>query len=287
MQTGLPAACAGIGLRSAHFKEMHDVRPDIGFLEVHPENFFGGGLHVDLLCEYAACYPLSFHGVGLSLGSTGPLDARHIQALKRLTERIHPAAVSEHLAWSRSGNAHLPDLLPLPYTAEALAVMVDHVAQVQDALGRKIFIENPSAYLAYAHSTMSEPEFLAELVERSGCGLLLDVNNLYVQCHNLGAVAEEYFRTLDSSWIAQMHLAGHTPGDERESDLLIDTHDAPVCDAVWALFTQAVERWGASPTTIEWDRNIPALSVLLDEAQKAQRILSARMQNQEAMHATG
>lgn len=275
---------AGIGLRSAHFKHIREERPDVGFLEIHPENFFGGGVHVEMLAEYAALYPLSFHGVGLSLGSAGALDKNHIRALKQLAERIRPAIVSDHVSWSASGNAHLSDLLPLPYTEETLRIVAGHIDEVQQALGRKILVENPSTYLAFSHSTMSEPEFLAALVERAGCGLLVDVNNIYVQAHNIGARPQEYFSVLKGEWIGEMHLAGHTRRHEGDAEILIDTHDDVVCKEVWGLYEQAVAHWGAKPTLIEWDQKLPALEVLIGEAEKAERIMGFR---QEKQYATG
>lgn len=280
--SSLPAR-AGIGLRSAHFRQIREERPDVGFLEIHPENFFGGGAHVEMLADYAEYYPLSFHGVGLSLGSAGALDKNHIRALTQLAERIRPAAVSDHVSWSASGNAHMPDLLPLPYTEETLRIVAEHIDEVQQALGQKILVENPSTYLAFAHSTMREPEFLAALVARTGCGLLVDVNNIYVQAHNVGARPEEYFSVLQGEWIGEMHLAGHTRRDEGDAEILIDTHDDVVCDAVWDLYEQAVANWGALPTLIEWDQKLPALEVLLGEAEKAEHIMGFRQEEQRAV----
>lgn len=287
--SSLPAR-AGIGLRSAHFRQIRNERPDIGFLEVHPENFFGGGAHVEMLEDYATLYPLSFHGVGLSLGSAGRLDAQHVNALRALVERVRPTLVSDHVAWSASGNAHLSDLLPLPYTKESLSVVADHIAQVQDALGRRMLVENPSTYLAYAHSTMREPEFLAALCERTGCGLLVDVNNIFVQCHNVGGDPEEYFSVIAPASVGELHLAGHTERVYGEEKILIDTHDAPVCDAVWQWYERAVECWGRVPTLIEWDQSLPALEVLLEEAGKAERVMKkvgARASEQGRIYAAG
>lgn len=268
---------AGIGLRAEHFAQIHAERPDIGFLEVHPENFFGGGAHVEMLQDYAALYPLSFHAVGLSLGSSEPVDAKHLAALAGLVERIVPAVVSDHVSWSASGNAHLGDLLPLPYTEETLCMIADNICRVQDALGRRILVENPSTYLAFNHSTFSEPEFLAALCERTGCGVLLDVNNMYVQSHNNGTDAAEYFRLLPADKVGEIHLAGHSERPYEGSMLLIDTHDHPVRDEVWALYAQAITAFGAVPTLIEWDRNLPALAVLLDEAAKAEAIMQPQI----------
>ncbi len=274
---------AGIGLRSKHHGEIITRKPDIGFLEIHPENYFGGGMHVDLLTDYARHYPISFHGVGLSLGSMEPLDPRHINALKALAERIKPAVISDHVSWSASGNAHLGDLLPLPYTQETLNVVAGHIMDVQEALGRSILVENPSTYLAFTHSTMSEPEFLARLVEHTGCGLLLDINNIYVQCHNNGGTPQVYFDAVDPASVGEIHLAGHTESDYGETTLLIDTHDDVVRDEVWALYADALEVFGPTPTLIEWDRDLPELDVFLGEAAKAEEIMLGR----EGNRATG
>lgn len=268
---------AGIGLRAQHFTQIRAERPDIGFLEVHPENFFGGGAHVEMLQDYAALYPLSFHAVGLSLGSSEPVDAKHLAALAALVDRISPVVVSDHLSWSASGNAHLGDLLPLPYTEETLRVVADNISRVQDALGRHILVENPSTYLAFTHSTFSEPEFLTLLCECTGCGLLLDVNNIYVQSHNNGTDVSEYFRLLPKGKVGEIHLAGHSERQYEDSALLIDTHDHPVRDEVWALYAEAIAVFDAVPTLIEWDRNLPALAVLLDEAAKAEAIMQPQI----------
>lgn len=276
--SSLPAR-AGIGLRAPHVQQILAERPNTGFLEVHPENFFGGGAHVDMLSECARSYPISFHGVGLSLGSAGALDARHLRALAALVARIKPAIVSDHASWSASGNAHLPDLLPLPYTSETLTTIVAHIQRVQDLLGRRILVENPSTYLAFTHSTMSEPEFLAAMVERSGCGLLVDVNNIFVQCHNLGGDPQEYFDRIAPEWVGEIHVAGHTERTYGEKTLLIDTHDALVRDGVWALYEQAIRCWGRMPTLVEWDRDIPALEVVLGEAEQADRRMHMQLQS--------
>ncbi len=264
---------AGIGLRADHFTQIRQERPDIGFLEVHPENFFGGGAHVEMLQDYSALYPLSFHAVGLSLGSVETVDQTYLMALVQLVDRIAPKVISDHVSWSASGNAHLGDLLPLPYTEETLRIVADNISRVQDALGRCILVENPSTYLAFTHSTFSEPEFLAALCERTGCGVLLDVNNVYVQSHNNGTELTEYFRMLPTDRVGEIHLAGHSERQYKNGLLLIDTHDHPVRDEVWALYTQATRVFGAVPTLIEWDRDLPMLAVLMDEAAKAEAIM--------------
>ncbi|MCB1908025.1 MAG: DUF692 domain-containing protein [Rhodocyclaceae bacterium] len=268
---GVPCA-AGIGLRTCHFREILGRRPKIGWVEVHSENFFGAGGQprhwLERICEH---YPVSLHGVGLSLGSAGPLDRDHLDRLTRLVRHIEPGLVSEHLSWSMAGQRHLNELLPLPYTDEALAVVCAHVDQVQDVLGRQILVENISRYLGYRQSTMTEPEFLAELVARSGCGLLLDVNNVYVSAHNLGFDARDYLEAIPAAAVAEIHLAGHA----RIGGMLVDTHGTRVADPVWELYAATIERLGARPTLIEWDNDIPPLAVLLGEAERAAGILEA------------
>lgn len=277
---------AGIGLRSAHYETMREAMPDVGFLEIHPENYFGGGVFVDLLEDYSRLYPLSFHCVGLSLGTAGELDKKHIRALKTLMNRINPAVVSDHVSWSATGNAHLGDLLPLPYTPETLAIISDHISEVQDALGRKMLVENPSAYLAYEHSSIGEPEFLASLCERTGCGLLLDVNNIYVQCNNNGGNPQEYFSTLAPELIGEIHLAGHHEWYYGDVRMLIDTHDRLVRDEVWALYADAIRAFGRKPTLIEWDSDLPEVAVLAEEAKRADAWMET-IAPQEKSHAVG
>lgn len=264
----------GIGLRFAHYDALRDTRPATGFLEVHSENFFGGGYHLETLRELAADYPVSLHGVGLSLGSSEPVDVEHVAALKRLSEAISPVRVSDHASWSRSGNAHLGDLLPLPYTPQTLRALCDNIARVQDALGRTILIENPSTYLSFTDSVMREADFLMHAVARTGCGLLLDINNMVVQAHNIGVNPNAYLDALDGGVIGEIHLAGHIEQPVGDATMLIDTHSRPVSDPVWALYDDALARFGPLPTLIEWDKEIPDLPVLLGEAQQAQQRLN-------------
>lgn len=268
-------ARAGIGLRFAHYDAIRAQRPDVGFLEVHTENFFGGGYHLDMLSDLAADYPISLHCIGLSLGSCEPVDGAHLAQVKSLAERFRPVLISDHASWSRSGNAHLPDLLPLPYTQETLQALSDNVQRVQDALGRAILVENPSTYLRYAESAMDEAVFLRRLCERSGCGLLLDVNNIVVQAHNNGLDALAYLDALAGCEIGEIHLAGHIEQVfDSGASLLIDTHSRPVPDAVWALYDAALARFGPVATLIEWDKDIPVPEVLLAEADKANQRLA-------------
>ena len=237
------------------------------------------------LKEVRRSYPVALHGVGLSLGSAGPLDLRHLERLARLVESIEPCVVSEHLSWSGSGGVYLNHLLPLPYTPETLRVVVEHVEQVQERLGRRILVENPSSYLRFRHSSIPEAEFLGELVRRTGCGLLCDVNNVYVSAWNVGLDAEAYLAALPAGAVGEIHLAGHAVNDADGVNLLIDDHGSPVSPAVWKLYRQALERFGPVPTLIEWDTDIPALDVLLAEAHKADGIFTEALRETGHAHA--
>ncbi|MDN0074876.1 DUF692 domain-containing protein [Crenobacter sp. SG2303] len=270
MTTTLPAA-SGIGLRAPHYRQVLDSRPAIGWLEVHSENFFDGGLPLAMLRRVAADYPLSLHGVGLGLGSASRPDPTHLASLKRLVDAIEPAAVSEHLAFNHAGQRYANDLLPIPYTRAALDTIAAHVAEAQDAIGRPLLLENLSSYLEYPANELTEAEFLAELVSRTGCGLLLDVNNLYVNQQNLGTDVDAFLAALPAETIGEYHLAGYS----QRGTLLIDTHSRPVHDAVWALYDRVLAHFGPRPTLIEWDIDIPPLDTLLGEAAKAQRRLDA------------
>lgn len=268
----LPAA-AGIGLRAPHVAQVDAERPRVAWLEVHSENYYAdGGPALAALERIRRDYPLSLHGVGMSLGSTDPLDRGHLAKLKRLIARTEPALVSEHLCWSGVGGRHLNDLLPLPYTEEALAHVCARVAEVQDALGRELAVENVSSYLAFADATIPEWEFVAAVARRTGCKLLVDVNNIYVNANNHGFDADAYLAAMPAEAVAEIHLAGF----EARGALLIDTHGAPVAPAVWALYRRAIDRFGPRPTLIEWDTDIPPLATLLREAATAQSVLEAR-----------
>ncbi|MGH8610603.1 MAG: MNIO family bufferin maturase [Gammaproteobacteria bacterium] len=263
-----------MGLRAPHFRDVLNQRPSVGWLEVHSENYFGdGGLPLYYLTKIRADYPISLHGVGLSLGSTDPLSKRHLAKLARLIGRIEPGVVSEHLAWSSIDDRYLNDLLPLPYTDEALVHVVERVQQAQEILGRRILIENVSSYLEYSVSTIPEWEFIVEVAKRSGCGLLIDVNNLYVAACNHGFDPLEYLRHIPARLVDEIHLAGYTVKQFDDATLLIDTHNQPVSAEVWALYAGAIGRFGPKPTLIEWDTDLPALAALLAEANKAQRFL--------------
>jgi len=246
------------------------------WVEVHSENFLcAGGPRLAMLDAIAARYPLSCHGVGLSLGSAEGLDPAHLARLRKLFDRVKPVALSEHLSWSVSGGIYLNDLLPLPYTDETLAVVCRNVAAAQEAFGRQILVENPSVYISFPGSTMSEAAFLARLTERTGCGLLLDVNNVYVSAENNALDATDYLASVPAAAVGEIHLAGHSISDDGEGRLLIDTHSTRVCDEVWRLYAGVIARIGPRPTLIEWDLDIPALDVLLSEAATAQSILDA------------
>jgi len=263
-----PRDC-GIGLRAPHVAEVLEHRPVVGWLEVHAENYMGGGTAIRTLERVRAEYPLSVHGVGLSIGSAEGIDTAHLERLARLVERLQPVLVSEHLSWSVTGGAYLNHLLPLPYTDEALAVIADNVARAQDRLGCRLLVENPSGYLRFRGSSMSEPEFLNALARRTGCGLLCDVNNVYVTCANLGGDPAAWLDALDRAAVAEIHLAGHAVNNADGRSILIDDHGSPVADPVWELFAHALGRFGPVPTLIEWDTDLPALGVLLGEAAKA------------------
>jgi uncharacterized protein (UPF0276 family) len=278
---GLPAR-AGIGLRSPHVAEVLATRPALAWLEVHPENYLGGGPAVRALQAIRQDYPVSFHAVGLSVGTADGLDRRHLGRLKSLADRLEPALVSEHLAWSQVSGAYLNHLLPLPYTDEALAVVCRNVDEVQTTLGRRVLIENPSGYLRFTASTIPEAEFLAALVRRTGCGLLCDVNNVYVTTQNLGVDPVAYLAALPPDAVDEIHLAGHSVNDADGQLLLIDDHGSPVSPAVWALYEHALRRFGAVPTLVEWDTEVPTLEVLLQEARRAEARLQATMGDADA-----
>jgi uncharacterized protein (UPF0276 family) len=265
---------AGIGLRAPHLAEMARERPATGFLEIHAENYLAASPALQAVERLRADYFLSIHAVGLSLGSCDGLDETHLARVAALVKRLEPALVSDHLSWSSFGGRYFNDLLPLPYTEESLAVVVRNVQRLQEALGRQISIENPSCYLGFAQSRLSEPQFLGELVRRSGCGLLLDVNNIAVTAHNLRRDARDWL-ALPGDAITEYHLAGHAVNDADGEPILIDDHGSRVSEGVWSLFGEVVEHFGARPTLIEWDTDLPALSVLLEEAARAGRALGA------------
>lgn len=263
---------AGIGLRTPHYQAMLAKRPAVAFLEVHSENFFGdGGQPLKYLARFREDYAISTHGVGLSLGSADALDREHLRKLKRLVDWIEPALVSDHVCWVGVNGRYLNDLLPLPYTPESLDHVVSRVGEVQDYLRRNILIENASSYLEFSESTIPEWEFVREISARTGCKILLDVNNIYVNAINHDFDPKVYLDAIQPGSVGEIHLAGF----EDAGDVLIDTHGAVVSDAVWRLYEYAIDRFGKVPTLIEWDTDIPSLDVLLGEAEKANRILAS------------
>lgn len=270
-------ATAGIGLRSPHISEMLSRRPSAGWLEVHAENYMGDGAAVEALEQLRHIYPLSVHGVGLSLGSAQGVDRDHLERLRKVCERFQPDLVSEHLAWSVADGAYLNDLLPLRYDEEALAIVARNVATVQDTLKRQVLIENLSAYVAFAGSSMNEAEFLAELVAQTGCGLLLDVNNVQVSAHNLQYDAKTFIDALPADAIGEIHLAGHATNQVGGDPVLIDDHGSRVPPVVWGLYHHAISRLGPRPTLIEWDTDVPVLDVLLGEAMWADMLAASIM----------
>lgn len=268
-------ARAGIGLRGPHYKDVADSRPKIAFVEVHSENYFGrGGLPHAYLEQIRRDYPLSLHGVGLSLGSSDPLNMGHLGKLKELVELYQPEFVSEHLSWGSTGGHYLNDLLPLPYTEEAVQHLTRRIAAVQDYLQRPIMVENVSCYLEFNHSHLKEWEFVSAVAESASCDILLDVNNIYVNAHNHKFNSKEFLVGVSADRIKEIHLAGHTVKEHQQGTILIDTHDHRVSENVWSLYRQAILNYGPKPTLIEWDTDLPELQVLVDEANTAQSIMT-------------
>jgi uncharacterized protein (UPF0276 family) len=280
MKRALPPGC-GIGLRKEHFDTVLGERPEVPFFEVITENFLvDGGRPLEMLDRIRRDYPIALHGVSMSLGSAEPLDPGYLRRLKALVGRVEPSVVSDHLCWTGVGGHNSHDLLPLPRTEEAARATARKIRRAQEALGRRILIENISSYVEFEASAMSEAEFLKAIVEEADCGILLDVNNLYVNARNHGVDAVQFLDRLPAGRVGQMHLAGH----EDHGELVIDTHDHPVADAVWALYRSAVERFGAVPTLIEWDAKIPPFEVVLEEADRAEA-LQRTVQSEREDHA--
>jgi uncharacterized protein (UPF0276 family) len=271
----LPKA-GGVGLKPEHFKEILATRPAIGFFEVHAENYMvaGGPFH-HTLERIRADYPLSIHGVGLSIGGEGPLDETHLDRLAVLLDRYQPESFSEHLAWSSHNDIFFNDLLPAPYHAGTLSRVCEHIDRVQERLGRRMLLENPATYVEFEASTLAEADFISEVIKRTGCGLLLDVNNAHIACVNHHRDAHAYLHALPLSAVGEIHLAGYAEEVDAAGDpLLIDSHGAPVANAVWALYDFAISLVGAQPTLIERDNDIPALPVLMAEARQAETIMA-------------
>ncbi|MDO8794678.1 MAG: DUF692 domain-containing protein [Vicinamibacterales bacterium] len=271
-----PVLRAGIGLRLPHLQEAVATRPDTGWFEIHPENVLANPHAQELLCDLRRDYPVSLHTVGVSVGSATGLDRWHLARVRELVDRVDPHLVSGHLAWSTHGAEYLNDLLPLPYTTETLATVAAHLHEVQETLARPFLLENPANYLGFAGSEMTEAEFLAELVNRTGCLLLCDVSNVYLSAYNMGYSAEAYLAALPAHAVAELHLGGFTREDDPAGGtVIIDTHDSLVDAGAWDLFAQAVRRFGAVPTLIERDANLPELAALVAEAATADSVLAS------------
>jgi len=274
-QDVLIPATAGIGLRFPHHEQVVQTRPPVSWFEVHAENYFGGGTVRRHLDAVRRDYPVALHGVGLSLGSAEGLDLRHLARIAELVRQLEPGLVSEHLSWSVVGGQYLADLLPLPMTEEALDVVCRHVVQTQDTLQRRILVENPSTYLQFPHSTIPEWEFMAAVSARTGCGILCDVNNIFVSASNHGWEPQTYLDALPAAAVGEIHLAGHAVRELPDGRTIrIDDHGSRVAPEVWALYEKALRRFGATPTLIEWDTEIPAFEVLVDEAAQATAALA-------------
>lgn len=269
-------ARAGAGLKPVHYRSILDDMPDIGFFEIHAENYMGdGGPPHRYLEAVRSRYPISVHGVGMSIGADRPLDHEHLERLKRLLERYEPALFSEHLAWSTHDVGFFNDLLPIPYTDEALRRVCDHVDEIQTKLRRRMLLENPSTYIVFAESAMPEVEFLTQVAAHTGCGLLLDVNNVEVSAANHGYDPLAYLDAFPFERVGEIHLAGFAEAHDDEGHILIDAHDSPVRTDVWALYTHVLNKLGPIPTLIEWDNDIPAWPVLFAEAARAERLLDS------------
>lgn len=270
---------AGVGLKPQHYREILEQKPDVGYFEVHAENYMGaGGPPHRYLEAIRERYPLSLHGVGLSIGAAGPLDRAHLARLKALNERYEPGLFSEHLAWSTHESEFFNDLLPVPYTRETLDVVCRHIDEVQTALGRRMLLENPSVYVLFQESEIPETEFLGLIAARTGCGLLLDVNNVEVSANNAGYDALKYIDSFPVEHVGEIHLAGSAVAEGEGERLLIDAHGSPVEDSVWGLYRAALSRTGPVPTLIEWDNDVPSWPRLRSEAQKAEVELSRSAQ---------
>ena len=267
----------GVGYKPQHFTELRENPGPVEWIEVHAENYMGdGGRPLAQLATLSEQFAVSVHGVGLSIGGETPLDQDHLARLKKLCDWIKPASFSEHLAWSTHGAEFLNDLLPLPYTEATLSRVAAHINQVQDTLGRQMLLENPSSYLSFEESTFTETDFLAELTHRTGCGLLLDVNNVFISATNLGLSATQYIDAYPTGKVGEIHVGGH---DEDEDDhgapLLIDSHGKPVVDPVWSLLDYTLAQTGPAPVLVEWDTDVPEWSVLREEAARAARALAS------------
>jgi uncharacterized protein (UPF0276 family) len=273
---------AGIGLRAQHFEAVLEAPPAVSWMEIHPENYLGGGAPISYLEAVRRDYPIAMHGVGLSLGSAEGVDDDHLARLVAFASRIEPGFVSEHVSWSVHGGVYFNDLLPLPYTEECLDIVCRNVDRVQAAFQRTILVENASTYLEFRHSTIPEAEFIRAIAERTGCSLLLDINNVYVSCCNHGWSAASYLATMADAPVRELHLAGHSENKVQDRVIRIDDHGSHVAPAVWELYRSALEQFGPLPTLIEWDTEIPTLDVLVAEAAKAQKIMDQTVGHADA-----
>lgn len=276
-KAGSIPAQAGVSLKAEHVQQILDTHAQVGFFEVHAENYMGdGGVPHRQLSDIRDRYPISLHGVGLSIGDEGPLNKQHLERLSQLEKRYQPGLCSEHLAWSSHDGIYLNDLLPVAYDEPTLTRVCDHIDEVQTVLGRQLLMENPSTYVAFTHSTMTEIDFIDQMVQRTGCGLLLDLNNVFISAVNHNRSATEYLDAFPLEHVQELHLGGHADDqDEAQNPLLIDSHDREVCDDVWQLFRGLIAKAGPLPTLIEWDNNVPDWTILLDQASQANGTLSA------------
>lgn len=275
----------GVGLKSEHMLQIIESQPKLAFFEVHAENFMTtGGNHMRFLDAIVETYPLSVHGVGMSLGSAEGIDQDHLNKFKQVVDRYQPGLVSEHLAWSVHSGHYLNDLLPLPLNATTLRVVADNINRMQDGIGRQILIENPSTYVSFQATDIPEPEYLTKLAEKTGCGILLDVNNVYVSARNNNFDARRYLGNIPADLVGEIHLAGHLVKNIDGAEIRIDDHGREVAPDVWTLYGETVARIGARPTLIEWDSNLPDLSVLVREAHKARDLMASALAGTEPLH---
>ncbi len=269
-----PTNSVGVGLRHPHHQYVLENKPKVSWLEVHSENFFAkGGPALNFIKKIRQNYPLSLHGVGLSLGSATRVNKKHLQNLKSLIAKTEPFLVSDHISWSNLDNQVLNDLLPIPYTKESLKILCDNICETQDFLKREILVENPSTYLSFVNSQIPEDEFINQTSKISGCKILLDINNIYVSSQNNDFDAKKYLKNIKPEIVGEMHLAGHSIRKIDKQKILVDTHNDFVCDAVWDLYKIAAKKFRTPPTLIEWDQDIPEFEVLIAEAKKAEKII--------------
>jgi len=274
----------GVGLKSEHMLEIIESQPELAFFEVHAENFMtAGGNHMRFLDAIAEIYPLSVHGVGMSLGSAGGIDQDHLNKFKKVVERYQPWLVSEHLAWSVHDGHYMNDLLPLPLNSTTLEIVANNVSQMQDVIGRQILVENPSTYVSFQATDIPEPDYLAKLAEKTGCGILLDVNNVYVSARNNDFDARGYLASIPADLVGEIHLAGHLVKDIDGAAIRIDDHGREVATDVWSLYSETIARIGPRPTLVEWDSNLPEFPVLMNEAHKARDIMIAALNETECL----